>query len=36
MRMIREIPEDDAEAFRSLCSRLDEENQFMLLVPGEM
>jgi RimJ/RimL family protein N-acetyltransferase len=32
---IREIREDDAEAFLALCRRLDEETTFMMYEPGE-
>ena len=35
MTIIREIREDDAENFLSLCKQLDEESKFMLLEPGE-
>ena len=35
MALIREVRESDAEGFLELCSRLDEETQFMLLEPGE-
>lgn len=35
MTTIREIREEDAENFLSLCRQLDEENRFMLLEPGE-
>jgi RimJ/RimL family protein N-acetyltransferase len=35
MRTIRQVREDDAESFLSLCKRLDEESKFMMLEPGE-
>ncbi len=35
MAVIREIKENDAEDFLSLCRQLDEESRFMLLEPGE-
>ena len=35
MTIIREIQERDAANFLSLCKRLDEENKFMMLEPGE-
>ena len=35
MVIIREICENDAEAFLALCQQLDQETQFMLLEPGE-
>lgn len=33
--MIRTIRPDDAEQFLNLCTKLDEETQFMMLEPGE-
>ena len=33
--MIREIREDDAEAYLALCNRLDEETNFRMYEPGE-
>ena len=35
MLQTREIRENDAELFLSLCHQLDRETQFMLLEPGE-
>jgi RimJ/RimL family protein N-acetyltransferase len=35
MSSIREIQESDAAGFLALCKRLDEENRFMMLEPGE-
>jgi RimJ/RimL family protein N-acetyltransferase len=35
MSIIREIQVNDAGAFLALCKRLDEENKFMMLEPGE-
>jgi RimJ/RimL family protein N-acetyltransferase len=35
MTIIREIQERDTANFLSLCKRLDEENKFMMLEPGE-
>jgi RimJ/RimL family protein N-acetyltransferase len=32
---VREIREQDAEAFLNLCKQLDKETQFMMLEPGE-
>jgi RimJ/RimL family protein N-acetyltransferase len=33
--VIREIQEDDAEAYLALCNRLDEETNFRMYEPGE-
>jgi RimJ/RimL family protein N-acetyltransferase len=33
--LIREIREDDAEAYLALCNRLDEETNFRMYEPGE-
>ena len=33
--LIREIQEDDAEAFLALCNLLDEETDFRIYEPGE-
>ena len=35
MAMIRKIQEKDVENFLHLCQRLDRENKFIMLEPGE-